>query len=855
MKNAIFKKLIDLSNVGYAYLELINPTDAIFLEVNKEFSTQTGKSSEELIGLSVSDVYRDKSKWMQVFSLFFLTHKDQDYEYFMDADNRIYRLKIINADDNHFVVMMNENIQAERLFFNNLRYQSIINNMNDVIWIMDFDYHFTYFSPSVDKLVGYTAEEMMSMPLREIMLPKSFEQAKKTIGDAITQEKSGIPDPSRMILFETEHRRKDGKVVVIENVIQFLRDGNQEAYSIMGLGRDITEWKEAKENLKKSRNQLQLILDSAGEGIFGVDIEGHCTFCNASCLGLLGYEQDELLGTNIHRILYPSDEEERVIGETRTLKLFEGERGTFVDDEIFWRKDGSYFHAEYYSYPQYQDGNVIGAVVTFYDITNRKTVESELKESERSKTVFLSNLPGMAYRCNYDPQWTMEFVSEGCYRLTGYKPEDLLYNNKISYNDIIKPEYRLYLWNTWTELVINKKLYFREEYMITTASGEEKWVLEQGQVLYDEDGGVEALEGLIIDITEQKKRQEEVEYLSYHDGLTGLYNRIYFDEMRQRFDQDAYLPLSLIVGDINGLKFMNDTLGHHEGDRMIIKTAELIQSCLTDDQILSRTSGDEFSILLPNTSAEAAYEVLKKILQAFTDYDAGIIKDLFKIKIALGFATKENMETSFTTLQKIAEDYMYKRKLLERSSSHSAIIESIKTTMYEKNQETEAHAERMQILSRRIGERINLSQIELDELALLATLHDIGKVGIDNEILTKPGKLSEEEWVAMKRHPEIGYRIAMASSELMSIANYILCHHEKWDGSGYPQGLKGTTIPLLSRIIAIVDAYDAMTQDRPYRKALPKETALSEIKDKAGTQFDPLAADIFVTMMNECEDF
>ncbi|MDD4076822.1 MAG: HD-GYP domain-containing protein, partial [Bacilli bacterium] len=174
-------------------------------------------------------------------------------------------------------------------------------------------------------------------------------------------------------------------------------------------------------------------------------------------------------------------------------------------------------------------------------------------------------------------------------------------------------------------------------------------------------------------------------------------------------------------------------------------------------------------------------------------------------------------------------------------------------TVYARSQETEEHAERLQELSRLVGMKINLSEVELDELSLLAALHDIGKVGIDDTILKKPGKLTAEEWIEMKKHPEIGYRIAMASPELMSIANYILCHHERWDGKGYPQGLKGKQIPLLSRIISVIDAFDAMTQDRPYRQALSMEEALEEIRVNAGTQFDPEAARIFIEVIQQKE--
>ena len=176
----------------------------------------------------------------------------------------------------------------------------------------------------------------------------------------------------------------------------------------------------------------------------------------------------------------------------------------------------------------------------------------------------------------------------------------------------------------------------------------------------------------------------------------------------------------------------------------------------------------------------------------------------------------------------------------------------MKTALSEKSQETEEHAQRLVKLSKAVGLAITLTDEQFDELELFATLHDIGKIGIDDGILNKPGKLTDVEWLEMKRHSEIGYRIAMSSPELMSIAEYILTHHERFDGTGYPQGLIGENIPLLSRIVAVVDAYDAMTEDRPYRKGMSKEAAMSEIIKNSGKQFDPDIAKIFIEILSNC---
>ena len=351
---------------------------------------------------------------------------------------------------------------------------------------------------------------------------------------------------------------------------------------------------------------------------------------------------------------------------------------------------------------------------------------------------------------------------------------------------------------------------------------------------------------IVEDITDRKKKEEEILYLNDHDHMTGVYNRRFLESAIEKTDKEDFLPLSVLVGDINGVKLVNDAFGHAAGDILIIETARIIQSCCRKNDILARTGGDEFVILMPRTGHEAVSGVIEEIRRKCEEYNRDVFNEAYAINISLGHATKEKADEDFEKIKKLAEDFMYKRKLLEHKSSHSVILSSIKATMYEKSHETQEHAERITYLSKELGRRLKLSLQGLDELELVATLHDIGKVGIDDRILNKSGKLSEEEWVEMKKHSEIGYRIAMSSPDLVPIAEYILCHHERWDGKGYPQGIRGEEIPLLSRIVTIIDAFDAMTEDRPYRKAMTADEAAAEIRNNAGTQFDPRLAKLFL---------
>jgi diguanylate cyclase (GGDEF)-like protein/PAS domain S-box-containing protein len=598
--------------------------------------------------------------------------------------------------------------------------------------------------------------------------------------------------------------------------------------------------------LKQSEELFRTIFQQAPVGLaIGRDYH-YSSKINPMFQRILGRSLEELTAISWTDVTHPDDVQRDIENFT---KLKTGEIDGYSMEKRYVKPDGSHVWVNMVVAPLHLSQQHLGKYLCIIqDITKRIEAEAALKESERSKALLLSHLPGMAYRCRFDREWTMEFVSEGCYALTGYQPESLLYNKELSYNDIIQPQFREILWKEW-ERAIQLKSDFQYEYQITTANGQQKWVLELGHGVYDESGNVEAIEGIIIDVTLQKKREEQIQYLNNHDLMTGVYNRHYFEQERERLQKPDFLPLSIIIGDINGLKLVNNAFGHLQVDSIIRKTAKILQSCCRDGDILARTGDDEFSILLPNTDADAVTEILEKIKNAFNLYNQSITNDMYRINLSLGYGTKETEKVDFGQIIARAQDHMYKNKLLNSKSSHSATLSAVMAALYERSEETEEHAERLVFLSKKIGVRLNLPQKSLDELELLAMLHDVGKVGIKDNILNKSGGLSHEEWDVMRRHPEIGYRIAMSSSELEPVAQYILTHHERWDGKGYPKGLKGREIPLPSRILAVVDAYDAMTEERVYRKPMTKEAALEEIQKNSGTQFDPEIVRVFMEII------
>ena len=356
------------------------------------------------------------------------------------------------------------------------------------------------------------------------------------------------------------------------------------------------------------------------------------------------------------------------------------------------------------------------------------------------------------------------------------------------------------------------------------------------------DNSITGVVGVVRDITVQKSYLEEIEYLSYHDFLTGLKNRRYFEEYLERLNHEKYLPLSLMMVDLNGLKLFNDAFGHAVGDRALIKVAEVLKECLDNDAIIARIGGDEFAILLINKTYEDCENYKDLITQRLNQVNIYEIE----LSVSIGHETRTSLDLSTAGLLKSAEDFMYRRKLIEGHSRQNKAIQTILNTLSEKYETERVHSKRVSRIAKLIGKELGLNQDQLEELSLAAMLHDIGKISIPDAILGKPSALSKEEYNLIKNHTINGYQLLKAADEYSDIAEYALSHHERIDGTGYPKGLKGNEIPLFARIISVADAYEVMTADRPYRKALGKTVAIEELKKYAGTQFDQEIVNTFI---------
>ena len=464
--------------------------------------------------------------------------------------------------------------------------------------------------------------------------------------------------------------------------------------------------------LQENREQLKLILDSTAEGIYGMDTEGLCTFCNESALRMLGYSsQEELLGKNMHFQIHHTrrDGTPFPLSECKIMESFKNGRGVYVDDEIFWRKDGTFFDVRYSSYPQYRDGKMVGSVITF------------------------------------------------------------------------------------------------------------------------------------MDNTERKKNEEHIKYLTYHDPLTNINNRLFFEEQIPVLDTEDNLPISVIFGDLNGLKLTNDIFGHAAGDRLLTEAAAAFKKASGNEGLAARIGGDEFALIMPNTDADRAKDVIEEIRKSFSNENSNDIIG----SVSLGASTKTSAEESMHEMIEIAENLMYKDKTINRNKNNKNMIRKIINNLHNRSPREKRHSENVSVLCEKIAEEMGLSKALIKRLGENGYFHDIGKIVLEDDILNKHRDLTEEEYRKMQQHSVVGYRILNLFDDTIDLAEGVLSHHEHWDGTGYPKGIKGEEIPLSSRIIAVAEAYDAMTNDN-YDRRKTNDEAVEEIIRLSGVRFDKDAVEAFI---------
>lgn len=522
------------------------------------------------------------------------------------------------------------------------------------------------------------------------------------------------------------------------------------------------------------------------------------------------------------------------------------------------RKDGKTIWVEQQNVPIYDEvGSIVAMEGIARDISDRKQTEKFLKKvEERLQTALhqvmdiIEFLPDPTFVI--DREKKVIAWNRAIEEMTGVPKKNIIGKGDCEYAFPFYGLPKQMLIDTVLERENNcgserkEGAFIAEIFSPCLYNGNGAYLWSAASPLYDSVGNVVGAIESFRDITERKEMEKKLKYLGSHDPLTKLANRTYFEEEMSRLESGEHEPVTIIVCDVDGLKLVNDTLGHKAGDNLLVAAAEVLREPFRTEGVAARVGGDEFAVLLKNTDKESADRACRQIYEATKErnVDAEI-----PLSLSVGFATRKDPLTSLTELFKEADNNMYRVKLHSSQSARSTIVTSMMKMLETRDHITEGHGERVQDLVVELARAYGLPENRMNDLRLFSQFHDIGKVGIPDKILFKPGSLnSEEEYAEMQRHCMIGYRIAQSVPDLVPIADWILKHHEWWNGKGYPLGLEGEAIPVECRILSIVDAYDAMTNDRPYRKGLTHSQAITELLKCSGTQFDPHLVSVFLRL-------
>ncbi len=593
-------------------------------------------------------------------------------------------------------------------------------------------------------------------------------------------------------------------------------------------------------------NLLEVLLDNIPYSVWLIGIDSRFIFVNKYYADTLNLSKKEIIGKSLRELFNKEMADEyienyKLVTKEGKPKLFSGyaenlgyPKGTFL---------------ECYLAPIKEEGEITCFLGILQDQSERKKNEEELINQKELLNTIVETIPDGIYHKNKDGKYLKcndtlinEYYKKDREEIIGQDIKKIakeicnksdLFKEKSVINDLIAQD----------KSVISTKKKVKGKIRIKI-NGKIKYVESIKVPVIDNNGMITGIVGIVRDITENVILENRLKKMSYRDKLTGLYNRAYFDEKLEELNNEEFFPLSFVMGDLNGLKVINDAIGHLEGDKILKEISKVIKKSCRKDDLIFRWGGDEFCILLPKTTEAEAEAICNRIRKNCRLADETIIP----LSIALGVSSKTNISKSIDEVLVEAEDKVYREKLVNEKYIRKNIVDALNKELFLRHGDIKDHINKVKKYAVELGKKMDLSENELKKLKMLAKLHDIGKVGIPEEILSKPGELTKEEYEIIKTHAEKGYRIAMFNPEFKKIAGCILAHHERYDGTGYPLGLKGDNIPLLARIINVVDSYDAMINKRIYRERLSIEEAKNELRKNSGTQFDPEIVDKFLEL-------
>jgi len=745
-------------------------------------------------------------------------------------------------------------------------FRFLIENASDIIIVINSLGIIEYGSPSIKRVLGYDPEDYLNQKLENFTCPDDIIRLSN-----IFIEKNGTTGVIPPFEIRIKHKNESWRHIemVANNMLE-----DPELSGIVINARDITDRKAAEDNSNKAHQELKAIFKALPDLFFLLDKDGTILDYNAEQLSELYLPPEEFLGRRIKDVM-PENVAESI---TRAMEKLSVTGALEVAEYSLAINNASNFY-EARLLPL-QKSQIIAIV---RNVTERK-------RSEEKEKKYINDLAFLS-------QTAMDFVrmppEQDLFRYIAEKVKSIAEDATVIANS----------YNESTEMLQVKHILGIEEHyhdilkltkadpvgMVFKISQEAKDAYLSGKVVNSPANlqelffgkiskkaceKIESLVGiknistiglchsdvlfgniavlshnrdLLLDTSlietfsnqaavalQKRKAEDQLKYLSLHDPLTGLYNRAFFEEEMRRVDMERISSVGLIMCDVDGLKLVNDIMGHKTGDGLLMAVSGIIHDACRKGDLVARLGGDEFAVLLPNISQTDLDGICHRIKHTIHTYNAE--NPELPLSISIGHTMRSNNAVSVTDLFKEADNIMYRQK----PDNHDLLIQNFINALKTRGVISDGRVARLENLITNFATSLGLSEIEIKELKLLAHYCDIGKVGIPDKILLKSKPLDPAEAAEIRKHCEIGYHIALVSPDLMPLANLILKHHEWWNGQGYPLGLSEGDIPFECRILAIIEAYEAMTRDRPYNKAMSHEQAMAELEKCAGSQFDPI---------------
>ena len=617
----------------------------------------------------------------------------------------------------------------------------------------------------------------------------------------------------------------------------------------------IAERAEAQEALRRSEAELNAVVENSTDGVYLIDpSSGRLLRTNSALRALLGYTEEEARGLDIYDIVAHTRRSiDRRMTELRTkLHLPMAERQ-------YLRKDRSVVVMESTARVVHYAGGMAICVVA-HDVTEKRVAESARQAAEANYQALFENAAEGIFQTT--PEGFYLRANPALARIYGYASSEQMIREltDVARQLYVDPGRR----DEFQRLMREHGRVTRFEAQVYRRDGTVIWISESARAVHTEGGLLRWYEGFVEDITDRKQLEADreralraAEDRADRDPLTGLWNHRAF---QHRFAREAErarqhgTPLGVVMLDLDNFQFFNDAYGHILGDSVLKQVADRLQAACGRNDVVARFGGDEFAVLLPEIGGASTAEI-ESWLHAELDsmvYIAENEPTPIPVTVSLGVAIYTDEDADRFQALRLAEERLRWAKLGGDIDSEAdrvrlamngvegfTMLDALVTAVDNKDRYTRRHSEDVMSYSLLIARELGLDEVTRQTVAVASLLHDVGKIGVPNSVLRKPGRLTEEEFEVIKQHPQMGAAIVGAVPGLAHTLEAVRHHHERWDGNGYPSRIKGAATPIIARLMSVADAFSAMTTDRPYRKGMARERAIAILREGAGAQWDP----------------